>query len=255
VGRVSTWAIRRPLVAVLVWVIALVSVGFLATTFKGTFNDSFSLPNTQSALAQDFLIDVSPKNANTNSANVVWSPTSGTVNDKSVKSEVDALLTKVATVEGVKCITSPYDKTYGPDCPKKEPVSVPFPPGTPEDFQKEVNDAFANGTTDVTYPEGTPADVENQLNDLLNANAAAMEATSTRWVPSSSCAGVASRRRLRLRANGAGRCSPRPSCRRTSWDGVESASSSMTCAYCTLIGATGACMTWSSNTARWARGT
>ena len=178
-GRVSTWAIRRPLVAILVWVVAIVAVGFLATTFKGTFTDSFSLPNTQSALAQSFLIDVSPKNANTNSANVVWSPTSGTVNDKPVKSEVDALLTKVATVEGVKCITSPYDKTYGPDCPKKEPVSLTFPPGTPEDFQKEVNEAFANGTTDVTYPEGTPADVEQQLNDLLNANAAAMEATST----------------------------------------------------------------------------
>lgn len=178
-GRISEWAIRRPVITILAWAALVVLVAVSAMAYKGSFNDSFSLPNTQSALAQNFLEEVSPADANANKATVVWSPAVGTVNDEAVKAQVDTLLTKVAAVQGVDCVTSPYGKTYGPECPKKEPVEVPFPPGTPEDFQKQVNDAFANGTTDVTYPEGTPEDVEKQLNDLLKANAAAMAATST----------------------------------------------------------------------------
>ncbi|MGI9197947.1 MAG: hypothetical protein ACR2KE_10855, partial [Candidatus Nanopelagicales bacterium] len=178
-GRLSAWAIRRPLATLVIWIVLLVAVGVAAVSFRGQFNDSFSLPNTQSALAQDFLQEVNPQSANANNATVVWSPASGTVNDPAVKSSVDSLLTQLTTVEGVDCITSPYGTTYGPKCPKKEPVKVPFPPGTPEDFQKQVDDAFANGTTEVTYPEGTPPDVEKQLDSLLKANAAAMEATST----------------------------------------------------------------------------
>ncbi|MEK9663326.1 MAG: MMPL family transporter [Candidatus Nanopelagicales bacterium] len=179
-GALSAWAIRRPVIAILIWVIATVGVGVLAFSFKGTFNDSFSLPNTQSAIAQDLLQEVNPAGADGNTANVVWSPASGSVEAPEVKTEVDGLLTKLAALDGIKCITSPYDdKTYGPDCPKPTSNAMTFPPGTPQDFQDEVNKAFADGTTNVTYPEGTPQSVQDQLNRLLEANKAAKEATST----------------------------------------------------------------------------
>ena len=178
-GSISQWAIRRPLVTLLVWLLAVIGVGALALVAQGQFNDSFSLPNTQSALAQGLLEEVSPQQANANTATVVWSPTSGSAEDAPVKAEADAFLAKLATVSGVTCITSPYGTAYGPSCPKKEAVKVPFPPGTPENFQKQVDDAFANGTTDITYPDGTPESVEQQLNELLAANKAAKEATST----------------------------------------------------------------------------
>ena len=178
-GPLSDWAIRRPVAALIVWALAIVGVGALAFTLDGKFNDSFSLPNTQSALAQNFLEEVSTQDANSNSATVVWSPTSGTVDDETVKGQIDALLTKVAGVQGVTCITSPYGKDYGPSCPKKESAAPDFPPGTPPEFAKQVKDAFANGTTDVTFPEGTPEAAQKQLLDLLKANKAAKEATST----------------------------------------------------------------------------
>ncbi|MEX1210160.1 MAG: MMPL family transporter, partial [Candidatus Nanopelagicales bacterium] len=178
-GPLSAWAIRRPIVALLTWVVAIVLAGFFAFTLDGKFNDSFSLPNTQSALAQNFLEEVNPQQADSNSATVVWSPTSGSANDETVKTEVDALLTKVASVQGVTCVTSPYDRTYGTGCPASADASVPFPPGTPKDFEKQVNDAFKNGTTDVTFPEGTPPQAQESLLRLLKANEAAREATST----------------------------------------------------------------------------
>lgn len=178
-GPLSAWAIRRPIVALLTWVIAIVLAGFFAFTLDGKFNDSFSLPNTQSALAQNFLEEVNPQQADSNNATVVWSPTSGSVNDEIVKAQVDQLLTKVASVQGVTCVTSPYDKTYGTGCPASADAGVPFPPGTPKDFEKQVNDAFKNGTTDVTFPEGTPPQAQESLLRLLRANEAAKQATST----------------------------------------------------------------------------
>ncbi|MFM7212214.1 MAG: hypothetical protein ACKOYQ_09490, partial [Actinomycetota bacterium] len=137
-GPLSAWAIRRPILALLVWVIAIGAAGFFAITLDGKFNDSFSLPNTQSALAQNFLEEVNPQDANSNTATVVWSPTSGSVNDEAVKTEVDAMLTKLAGVQGITCITSPYGKTYGTGCPKAKSTKIPFPPGTPKDFEKQV---------------------------------------------------------------------------------------------------------------------
>lgn len=178
-GPLSSWAIRKPVVALLAWVVAVVVVGFFAVTLDGKFNDSFSLPNTQSALAQDFLEEVSAQDAGSNSATVVWSPSSGSVDDEAVKSQVDALLTKLATIDGVTCITSPYGKTYGSACPKPASAAPDFPPGTPPEFANQVKEAFEKGTTDVTFPEGTPEAAQRQLLDLLEANKAAKEATST----------------------------------------------------------------------------
>jgi len=178
-GPLSAWAIRKPVVALLAWLVAVVVVGFGAVTLDGKFNDSFSLPNTQSALAQDFLEEVSAQDATSNSATVVWSPASGSVNDESVKTSIDALLTKLAVIDGVTCVTSPYGKDYGSACPKKSSAAPDFPPGTPPEFAKQVTEAFEKGTTDVTFPEGTPEAAQQQLLNLLKANRAAKEATST----------------------------------------------------------------------------
>lgn len=178
-GSLSSGAIRRPVLALLAWVIVIGAAGFFAYTLDGKFNDSFSLPNTESALAQNFLEEVSAQDASTNSATVVWSPASGTVQDKAVKREIDALLTKVAGISGVTCVTSPYGKDYGSACPKKESAAPDLPPGTPPEFAQQVKEAFEKGTTDVTFPEGTPQAEQQQLLDLLKANKAAKEATST----------------------------------------------------------------------------
>lgn len=51
----SAWAVRRPVYALIAWVVAMVAVFGLAAAFKGTLNDSFSLPETESTKAQDLL--------------------------------------------------------------------------------------------------------------------------------------------------------------------------------------------------------
>lgn len=178
-GPLSAWAIRKPLAALLVWILATAGIAAAGLSLKGDFNDSFSLPNTPSAVAEGLLGEVNPAAVSTDSAVVVWSPATGTVEDPAVKAEVNTLLNNLTSVDGVTCITSPYGDTYGPSCPATQGVQIPFPPGTPQEFQDELTQAFTDGTTDVTYPEGTPASLQDEINSLLVANAAAQQATST----------------------------------------------------------------------------
>ena len=44
----SSWAVRRPVFALIAWVIAMVAIVGLSAGLKGTLNDSFDLPDTES---------------------------------------------------------------------------------------------------------------------------------------------------------------------------------------------------------------
>ena len=58
-GRVSQWAVRRPVYALLTWVGIMAAVVVLGLSFGGDYNDNFELPDTESTTAQDLLADLS----------------------------------------------------------------------------------------------------------------------------------------------------------------------------------------------------
>ena len=72
----SSWAVRRPVFALSAWFVAVIAIFGVGSTFAGTLNDSFDLPNTESKTATDLLAS---SGANTGSyeagATIVWSPT------------------------------------------------------------------------------------------------------------------------------------------------------------------------------------
>jgi putative drug exporter of the RND superfamily len=106
-GAVSRWAVNRPWPAVIVWLVGLVLIGGLAGMFRGEFNDSFNLPDTESKVATDLLAANFPDAAK-NQATIVFSPASGTVNDPAVQSEVEALIATVSSNPSVEAVNSPY---------------------------------------------------------------------------------------------------------------------------------------------------
>jgi len=55
VGFLSRWAIRRPVVAVISWFVAIALAGVVGTQLGGELNDSFELPDTESTTAQEYL--------------------------------------------------------------------------------------------------------------------------------------------------------------------------------------------------------
>jgi len=168
VGLLSRWAVRRPVIALIAWFLAVGAAVGIGTQLGGELNDSFELPDTESTTAQEYLGQLpNSGGADGLSARIVWSPTNGTVLDPEVAGEVTPVLQQVAEVPGVACVTSPYpadpaDPTgprarFGPDCPE---ASGGFDVSslTPEQLQ-ELQPAFESAAAALSpiSPDGAVA--------------------------------------------------------------------------------------------------
>ena len=123
-GPVSRWAVRRPWSAVAVWLVMAVLIGGLAARFGGSYNDSFELPDTESASAQKVLGQIpGVEDALTEATvKVVWSPESGSVTDPATQAAATALLTGMSNNPSVTCVVTPYGAPLGDGCPDPPPA-------------------------------------------------------------------------------------------------------------------------------------
>ena len=121
VPGLSKWAVRRPVVALISWFVALVAVIGLGVGAGGNLNDSFSLPDTESTTAQDLLVKGAGGSSGSFSAGakVVWSPASGVASDPASLAVVQPLLTELAKNKSIACISSILGNA-GSDCPAQQ---------------------------------------------------------------------------------------------------------------------------------------
>ncbi len=114
----SSWAVRRPVFALIAWFIAVVAIFGVGSAFAGKLNDSFDLPNTESKTATDLLAS---SGANMGSydagATIVWSPTTGSAVDPAVLAEITPTLQKIADLSAVACVSLPTGQGLGTACP------------------------------------------------------------------------------------------------------------------------------------------
>ncbi len=119
--RLSTWAVTKPKHALLAWVLLLIAIAGVAARFGGEFNDTFELPDTESATATELLEQTAAADAASgNQALVVWSPAEGAVTDPQVAQQIDPYLQQLGELDSVACVTSPYGDTYGTGCEQPE---------------------------------------------------------------------------------------------------------------------------------------
>jgi len=108
-GPVSRWAVNKPWQAVIVWAILLVVIFLSAGKFAGKYNDSFSLPDSESTKAQELMgteFAVATKGA---AASIVFSPTAGNVQQPAVKASVEKLAAQVRQIGSVATVVSPFE--------------------------------------------------------------------------------------------------------------------------------------------------
>ena len=120
-GWVSQWAVRRPWYALVTWFVIMFTIGFLGVKFGGDYKDSFDLPNTESATAQDLLSKLSG-GAGTGSGldgQVVWKSDSGAATEGATATTMTATLTKVSELPGVTCVVTPFGDPLGSQCPEQ----------------------------------------------------------------------------------------------------------------------------------------
>ena len=116
-GALSRWAVRKPVLALVAWFIAMAGVIGIGTQLGGEFNDSFSLPDTESTTATEMLSTLPPSGSGEAAVRIVWSPSTGSVTDPAVAAEITPVLEQIAALESVTCVSNPYGDPIGRECP------------------------------------------------------------------------------------------------------------------------------------------
>ncbi|NUQ98736.1 MAG: MMPL family transporter [Streptomyces sp.] len=103
----ARWCYRHRLVVLLLWVGALFGLGFSASTAGTNYANVFSLPDTDSKSAYDLMEKAFP-NTSGDTDTVVWKVDRGSVRDQAVRSRITPALEKIAKMNGVGAVSSPY---------------------------------------------------------------------------------------------------------------------------------------------------
>jgi RND superfamily putative drug exporter len=106
-SALARWCFHHRFAVIATWVIVLIGLGALAQAVKSDYNNSFSLPGTGSATAQQLLAKAVPAQAG-DSDTIVWQVNHGTVRDAAVTTRMGAVLRQVATMPEVAAVVSPY---------------------------------------------------------------------------------------------------------------------------------------------------
>jgi putative drug exporter of the RND superfamily len=104
---IARWCYHHRFAVVAAWVIVLIGLGALSQAVKSNYNNSFSLPGTGSATAQELLAKTVPAQAG-DSDTIVWQVDRGTVRDAAVMARMSAVLRQVAAVPEIVAVVSPY---------------------------------------------------------------------------------------------------------------------------------------------------
>ncbi len=158
-GRVSRLAVRKPWWTVAAWVVLLVLIGVLSAAFKGNYNDTFSLPDTESTTATNLLAKEFPE-ANAPTAVIVFKAPDGDINSPKTKAEVTALLAQASALPSVATVVPPYI-----------PTAVPQGLASKDGSVGRARVVF-KGTDQAAVPK---ADVAALIDDVKAANAGGLE--------------------------------------------------------------------------------
>src|SRR5215469_6422074 len=130
----TRWCFHHRFAVIAAWVIALIGLGALSQAVKSNYNNSFSLPGTDSTTAQQLLAKAVPAQAG-DSDTIVWQVNRGTVRDAAVMARMSAVLRRVATVPEVAAVVSPYGPRGGAQISRDGRIAY-----ATVDFTKQAND-------------------------------------------------------------------------------------------------------------------
>jgi RND superfamily putative drug exporter len=88
--------------------VALVGLGVLSSSVGTAYNDSLSLPGTESTQALNLVQEASPKQAGA-ADTVVWRTDRGSVHDPAVEQRMKSALSAISRLPDVGAVVSPYD--------------------------------------------------------------------------------------------------------------------------------------------------
>ncbi|MGW8352672.1 MMPL family transporter [Streptomyces wedmorensis] len=112
-AAIARWCIRHRLVAVLLWVLALVGVGTAAVVAGNAYSNDYEVPGTESGRATA-LLERGFHGLGGDSDTIVWHTDRGSVRADAVEQRMTGVLDRVAELPGIASVTSPYGEAAGP---------------------------------------------------------------------------------------------------------------------------------------------
>src|SRR5580700_8342100 len=106
-SAIARWCFHHRFLVIATWVIVLIGLGALAQGLKSNYDNSASLPGTDSTTAQQLLAKAVPAQAG-DSDTIVWQVSKGTVRDPVVTAKLSGVLRQISTMPEVAAVTSPY---------------------------------------------------------------------------------------------------------------------------------------------------
>ena len=105
---IARWCHRRRLVTVLAWLALIIGLGALTGSAGTKYNDTMSIPASESSQAMDLLKQAMPASAG-DSDTIVWHTSGGAkVTDPDVQQRMTDVLNQVTASPGVAGVTGPY---------------------------------------------------------------------------------------------------------------------------------------------------
>jgi putative drug exporter of the RND superfamily len=103
----ARWCFRHRFRVIAIWIVGLVALGVASQAVGDRYNDSFSLPGTESTRALELLQDAFPSQSG-DSDTIVWHTAQGSVRDAAVRDRIEAMLDRVGREARVDGVDSPY---------------------------------------------------------------------------------------------------------------------------------------------------
>ena len=110
--KLARWSTSHRWYVLFGWVAVLFAVGALAGVAGTTYSNNFTIPNSDAQRAADLLEHSFPAQAGDRDT-IVYRVGSGSVSDPAVRSHMEAMLAKVATLPHVAGVISPYSSASG----------------------------------------------------------------------------------------------------------------------------------------------
>jgi putative drug exporter of the RND superfamily len=106
-SAIARWCISHRFAVIAAWVIVLIGLSALAQAAKSDYNNSFSVPGTGSATAQQLLARTIPARSG-DPDTIVWQVRAGTVRNPAVVARMSRVLNRISKFPEVASVTSPY---------------------------------------------------------------------------------------------------------------------------------------------------
>ena len=106
--RLGRWCFRHRALVLVAWLVVLVAVAVLATTFKQPTSNSFTIPGTQSQQALDLLNEKFPGTGGTQAQVVFSVPSPETLTDSSHRQAIETTLAQLRKDPQVVLVTDPF---------------------------------------------------------------------------------------------------------------------------------------------------